>query len=90
MGIFHLPPLSRRIIPPASFWSETMTDKPDYLVRTTKDLDGKKIWIDMGVGYKNKTNTITVYLSSLPFNDKILLIPIGREYFGLENDLKGT
>jgi len=25
------------------FWSETMTDKPDYLVRTPKELDGKKI-----------------------------------------------
>ena len=44
----------------------------------------------MGVAYKNKTNSITIYLFSLPFNDKILLIPIGLEYFGLDKDLEDT
>jgi len=44
----------------------------------------------MGVAYMNKTNSITIYLSSLLFDDKIVLIPIGLEYFGLDKDLEGT
>jgi hypothetical protein len=52
---------------------------PDYLVRSVKEIDGKEKWIDMGVAYKNTKGTITVYLTALPMNDKIFLIPTRRE-----------
>ena len=48
--------------------------KPDYLVRVVKDIGGKDKWTDVGVAYKNSRGSITVYLSALPLNDKILLI----------------
>jgi hypothetical protein len=49
---------------------------PDYLVRSVKEIDGKKKWIDIGVAYRNARGTITVYLTALPMNDKIFLINI--------------
>jgi hypothetical protein len=52
---------------------------PDYLVRSVKEIDGKEKWIDRGVAYRNQRGVITVYLSALPINDKIFLIPIKRE-----------
>ena len=48
---------------------------PDYRVRVVKDVGGKDRWTDVGVAYKNARGSITVYLSALPLNDKILLIP---------------
>jgi hypothetical protein len=45
-------------------------DCPDYLVRSVKEIDGKKRWIDMCVAYRNQKGMITVYLSVLPINDK--------------------
>jgi len=41
-----------------------------------KEIDGKERWIDMGVVYRNSKGTITVYLTALPINDKIFLIPV--------------
>jgi|GEM_PF-911818 len=55
---------------------DSMSDvRPDYLVRVVKDVGGKDKWTDIGVAYKNARGSITVYLSALPLNDKILLIP---------------
>lgn len=55
---------------------DSMSDvKPDYLVRVVKDIGGKDKWTDVGVAYKNARGSITVYLTALPLNDKILLIP---------------
>jgi hypothetical protein len=51
---------------------------PDYLVRSVKEIEGKEKWIDMGVAYRNARGTITVYLSALPMNDKIFLIPVRK------------
>lgn len=56
---------------------DSMSDvRPDYLVRVVKDVGGKDKWTDVGVAYKNARGSITVYLSALPLNDKILLIPV--------------
>ena len=53
-----------------------MTDvKPDYICRVVKDVGGKDKWTDVGVAYINARGSITIYLSALPLNDKILLIP---------------
>jgi hypothetical protein len=41
-----------------------------------KEIRGKERWIDIGVAYRNAKGTITVYLSALPMNDKIFLIPV--------------
>ncbi|MGC1122905.1 MAG: hypothetical protein WBA22_17630 [Candidatus Methanofastidiosia archaeon] len=49
--------------------------KPDFVVRVVKDVGGKDRWTDVGVAYKNARGSITVYLSALPLNDKMLLIP---------------
>jgi hypothetical protein len=49
--------------------------KPDFVVRVVKDVGGKDKWTDVGVAYKNARGSITVYLSALPLNDKMLLIP---------------
>ncbi|MBU7042952.1 MAG: hypothetical protein HXS47_05110 [Theionarchaea archaeon] len=53
--------------------------KPDYLVRVVKDVGGKDKWTDVGVAYTNARGSVTVYLSALPLNDKILLIPAKGE-----------
>lgn len=57
---------------------ETMGAKPDYIVRTAKETNGKKKWIDIGIAYMNKKGSVTVYLSALPLSDKIVLIPVHR------------
>ena len=49
---------------------------PDYLVRTVKTVNGKDKWVDLGVAYKNARGSVTVYLSALPLNDKLVLIPV--------------
>ncbi|MBU6998611.1 MAG: hypothetical protein HXS41_01830 [Theionarchaea archaeon] len=49
--------------------------KPDFVVRVVKDVGGKDRWTDVGVAYRNARGSITVYLSALPLNDKMLLIP---------------
>jgi hypothetical protein len=51
---------------------------PDYLVRSVKEMEGKERWVDMGVAYRNAKGVITVYLSALPINDKLFLIPVKR------------
>lgn len=56
-----------------------MSERPDYLVRTVKNIDGREKWTDLGVGYLNAQGSITVYLSALPVTDKIILIPLKRE-----------
>jgi hypothetical protein len=38
--------------------------------------DGKERWIDMGVAYRNAKGAESIYLSALPMNDKIFLIPV--------------
>ncbi|MBU7020790.1 MAG: hypothetical protein HXS41_07000 [Theionarchaea archaeon] len=48
---------------------------PDFVVRTIKDTGGKDKWIDIGIAYSNPTGGITLYLSALPFSDKLYLIP---------------
>lgn len=53
--------------------------KPDYLVRVVKEINGRERWTDVGVAYRNKGGSITVLLSALPLNDRILLIPTGGE-----------
>jgi hypothetical protein len=50
--------------------------KPDFVVRTVKEIDGKNRWIDIGVAFSNTKGGITLYLSALPFNDKLFLIPV--------------
>ncbi|MBU7013848.1 MAG: hypothetical protein HXS52_07360 [Theionarchaea archaeon] len=49
--------------------------KPDFVVRVVKDVGGKDRWTDVGVAYRNARGSITIYLSALPLNDKMLLIP---------------
>ncbi|KYK38359.1 MAG: hypothetical protein AYK18_07485 [Theionarchaea archaeon DG-70] len=62
-------------------WGDSMSDvRPDYLVRVVKDIGGKDRWTDVGVAYKNARGSITIYLSALPLNDKILLIPTKGDY----------
>ncbi len=56
-----------------------MNGKPDYLARVVKDIAGKEKWTDVGVAYRNKRGSITIYLAALPLNDKIVLIPVGGE-----------
>lgn len=59
---------------------DSMSDiKPDYLVRVVKDVGGKDRWTDVGVAYKNARGSVTIYLTALPLNDKILLIPTKGE-----------
>ena len=61
-------------------WGDSMSDiRPDYIVRVVKDVGGKDKWTDVGVAYKNARGSITVYLSALPLNDKVLLIPARGE-----------
>ncbi|MBU7029915.1 MAG: hypothetical protein HXS48_23470 [Theionarchaea archaeon] len=52
-----------------------MNNKPDYIVKTVKNVEGKNKWTDIGVAYTNPQGSVTVYLSALPLNDKIILIP---------------
>ena len=56
-----------------------MSNGPDYLVRTAKSINGKERWTDLGVAYTNEKGSITIYLSALPLNDKIILIPTRHE-----------
>ena len=49
--------------------------QPDFTARVVKEIAGKDKWTDVGVAYKNARGSITIYLSALPLNDKILLIP---------------
>jgi hypothetical protein len=59
---------------------DSMTDvRPDYIVRVVKDVGGKDKWTDVGIAYKNARGSVTVYLSALPLNDKMLLIPVKGE-----------
>ena len=55
---------------------DTMSTKPDYVVRAAKEVKGKKKWTDIGVAYTNVGGSVTVYLSALPLNDRIVLIPV--------------
>jgi len=62
------------------FRGDSMSDvRPDYLVRVVKDVGGKDKWTDVGIAYKNARGSVTIYLSALPLNDKILLIPVKGE-----------
>ena len=56
---------------------ETMT-QPDYIVRTAKETNGKKKWVDIGIAYAIKRGSITVYLSALPLTDTLFLLPVKR------------
>ncbi len=51
---------------------------PDFLARVVKEINGKEKWTDVGVAYKNARGFITVYLTALPLNDRIMLIPTGK------------
>jgi len=44
-------------------------------VKTVKNAEGRDKWTDIGVAYTNPRGSVTVYLSALPLNDKIILIP---------------
>jgi hypothetical protein len=55
-----------------------MGTQPDYIVRTAKNMRNEKKWVDIGIAYKNKNGSITVYLSALPLTDAIILIPVKR------------
>ena len=50
--------------------------KPDNLVRVAKTVKGKDKWTDIGVAYTNARGSVTVYLSALPLNDTMILIPV--------------
>lgn len=50
--------------------------KPNYVVRAAKNVKGEKKWTDIGVAYTNAQGFVTVYLTALPLNDKIVLIPV--------------
>ncbi|MBU7011456.1 MAG: hypothetical protein HXS46_12270 [Theionarchaea archaeon] len=52
--------------------------KPDYIARAVKNRQGKDKWTDIGVAYTSTKGIITVYLSALPLNDKIVLIPVKK------------
>jgi hypothetical protein len=52
-----------------------VSERPDYLVKTVKKVGGREKWTDLGVAYTNAQGSITVYLSALPLNDTIILIP---------------
>jgi len=53
--------------------------KPDFLVRTVKEVNGKSQWANIGIGFKNEKGTITVFLQALPISDKIILMPNVRK-----------
>jgi len=57
----------------------SINNGPDYLVRTAKNINGKERWTDRGVAYTNEKGSITIYLSALPLDDKIILIPTHHE-----------
>lgn len=50
--------------------------RPNYVVRAAKNVKGEKKWTDIGVAYTNAQGFVTVYLTALPLNDKIVLIPV--------------
>ena len=54
-------------------------EQPDFIARVVKEIAGKDKWTDVGAAYKNTRGSITIYLSALPLNDKILLIPTGKD-----------
>ena len=49
--------------------------QPDYLARTVKKIGENQKWTDVGIGYESEKGTITVFLSALPLDDKLLLFP---------------
>jgi hypothetical protein len=49
--------------------------KPDFLVRTVKEVKGKQQWTGIGMGFANESGTITIFLSALPLGDKLILMP---------------
>jgi hypothetical protein len=51
------------------------TTAPDYVVRSVKNIRGNPKWVDIGVAYVNTRGSVTVYLTALPLNDKLFLIP---------------
>jgi len=56
-----------------------MGSKPDYIVNTATDAEGKEDGHDIGVAFKNGTGTITILLNALPLTNKIVLIPMKEE-----------
>ena len=54
-------------------------EQPDFIARVVKEIAGKDKWTDVGVAYKKTRGIITIYLSALPLNDKILLIPTKKD-----------
>jgi len=53
-----------------------MSTKPDYIVKVVKKVQGEDKWTDIGIAFTNERGFVTIYLSALPLNDKILLIPV--------------
>lgn len=53
--------------------------RPDYLVRVVKEINGRDKWTDVGTAYKNERGSITIYLTALPLNDRIILVPVKDE-----------
>jgi hypothetical protein len=52
--------------------------RPDYIVKTVKKMEGKDKWTHIGVAYISTHGVVTVFLSALPLNDKMILIPVRR------------
>ncbi|MFC2162312.1 hypothetical protein ACFLRF_01405 [Candidatus Altiarchaeota archaeon] len=53
-----------------------MKNMPTYRAKTVVEIsEGKKRWVEIGVGFKNK-DTIKIRLDALPVNGEIILIPI--------------
>jgi hypothetical protein len=48
-------------------------NRPDYIVKTVTQINGKDRWRDIGVAFQSESGTITGYLDVLPINGKIIL-----------------
>jgi hypothetical protein len=51
-------------------------DKPTYLARVVKEINGKDLWTDIGVVCEVGGGVLKIRLTCLPLSDKVLLIPL--------------
>lgn len=66
-----------------------MTNKPDFIARTPKSIDGDKtVWTRVGAAWKNRTEGYTIELDCLPLNGKIVLLPPKEEADAEKSEVK--